>query len=78
MSHFFICKNEHCRFVLDRHVNGQSLPLSPSILKECPACGSPWSSTCPLCGHALAIRLIGGLPHTACCGRTLHAEAQAA
>jgi hypothetical protein len=78
MTHFAICKNEGCRFVLDRRVNGKSLDLSPSILKECPACGSPWSSTCPYCGQDLAIKLTRGVPHTACCNRTLHVEARAA
>lgn len=78
MSHFLICKNERCRFVLDRRLNGKSLILAPTILKECPACGGPWSSACPFCGQALAIKLLRGIPHTACCSRTLHAEARAA
>lgn len=78
MSHFLICENEQCRFVLDRRINGKSLAVPPSILKECPACGGQWSSTCPFCGQALAMKLLGGLPHSACCSRKLHAAAKAA
>lgn len=74
MAQFSICKNARCRFVLDRRVNGKSSALSASILKACPACGSAWSSDCPLCGEAIAIKLNGSFPRTVCCGRTLPIE----
>ena len=78
MSRFLMCKNERCRLVFDRRVNGKSLALSPAVLKECPDCGSQWSSMCPFCGQVLAIELLGGIPQTACCSRKLHTQARAA
>jgi hypothetical protein len=77
MNRFSICKNPRCRFVLDRGVNGESLE-NPQFLKKCPVCGSGWSSTCPSCNGALTITFVGGLPHYACCGQKVHAEAKAA
>lgn len=78
MDHYSICENPGCRYILDRRVNGKSLHDPQFILKKCPACGGAWSSTCPSCGQALAMKLLGGLPYSACCGRKLHAKAKAA
>jgi hypothetical protein len=78
MDHFLICENPKCRFVLDRRVNGKSLGDPQLILKKCPACHGEWSSTCPFCGQALAMKLFGGLLHFSCCGKRLHPEAKAA
>lgn len=78
MERFLICSNHECRFVLDRRINGKSLDGAHLILKKCPACGGSWSSTCPSCTQALAIRLVGGLPHAVCCERKTTTSAKAA
>jgi len=78
MDIYLICKNQSCRFVIDRRVNGKSLDIPQLILKECPACGSAWSSTCPSCSRALTIKFADGLPRLGCCGQRLRAEAKAA
>ena len=78
MQRYLICDNPNCRFVLDRHINGKSLDGAQLLLKKCPACGGNWSSTCPTCSLTLAVKLIGGLPHTACCERKPQAKARAA
>lgn len=78
MDHYFICSNPKCRFVLDRRIDGKSLDGAHLVLKKCPACGGDWSSTCPSCSLALVVRLVGGVPHTACCERKSHAKARAA
>jgi hypothetical protein len=78
MNHFLVCENPDCRFILDRRVNGGSLDGVRKIVKECPACGSNWSSLCPFCDRALTVNCVRGLPHAACCGRRLCAEARAA
>jgi hypothetical protein len=77
MDRFSICKNPRCRFVLDRRVLVE-LQKNPQSLSKCPACGDPWSSTCPFCGRALTINFVRELPHTACCGQRLRARAKAA
>jgi hypothetical protein len=69
MERFLICNNPRCRFVLDRHINGKSLDGAHLILKRCPACGGAWSTTCPSCAQALAVRMVDSLPHSVCCGR---------
>jgi hypothetical protein len=78
MNHFLVCENPRCRFILDRRVNGESPDGVQQILKSCPACGSDWSSLCPFCDHILTVNFIEGLPHSACCGQRLLAEAKAA
>jgi hypothetical protein len=78
MNHFLVCENPRCRFILDRRVNGQSLDGARKILKECPACGGNWSSSCAFCGRVLIVSFVNGLPHTACCRHKLRAEAKAA
>jgi hypothetical protein len=78
MNHFLICENQRCRFILDRRVNGESLDGVRKILRQCPTCGSDWSSSCPFCDEALTINFVDRLPHTACCGRRLRVEAKAA
>jgi hypothetical protein len=78
MNHFLVCENSECRFILDRRVNGESLDGVRKILKECPACGGSWSSSCPFCGRALTVSFVNELPHTACCRHKLRAESKAA
>jgi hypothetical protein len=78
MNHFLVCENPGCRFILDRRVNGESLDGVRKILKECPGCGSDWSSSCPFCEQTLTVSFVAGLPHSACCGHKLRAEARAA
>ena len=78
MERYLICENPNCRFVLDRRINGKSLDGAQLLLKRCPACGGGWSSTCPTCSLELAIKLVGGLPHTVCCERKPTAKARAA
>ena len=78
MEHFLICENPKCRFILDRRIDGKSQDGAEVILKQCPACGRNWSSTCPSCSLTLAIKLVGGLPHTVCCDRKPSAKARAA
>lgn len=67
MAHFLICDNPRCRFIMDLRVNGRTLNGTQFIVKKCPACGGNWSANCPSCNQALAVRLIGGLPHSVCC-----------
>ena len=69
MERFLICKNSKCRFVLDRRINGKSLDGAHLLLMECPACGGAWSTTCPSCAQALAVKMVDGLPHSVCCDR---------
>ena len=78
MSRFLICQNPHCRFIIDRRVNGKTLNGTQFILKKCPECGSPWSSNCPSCGQPLAVKVIAGLPHSVCCERKPSTGARAA
>jgi hypothetical protein len=78
MDHLLICENSTCRFVLDRRINGKSVGNPQLLLKKCPACRGDWSSTCPHCGQALAVKLVDGLLHLTCCGKRLHPEAKAA
>ena len=69
MQRYSICNNPSCRFVLDRHVNGQSTDDAQLILKKCPDCGGTWSTSCPSCAQTLSVRLLDGLLHTVCCDR---------
>jgi hypothetical protein len=78
MDHFLVCNNAQCRFVLDRRINGKSLDAAQLILKKCPACGGAWSTSCPSCTQALAVKMVGGLPRFACCERKPAANARAA
>jgi hypothetical protein len=78
MDNYLICANPSCRFVLDRRLNGRSPARPQPILKKCPACRSGWSFTCPFCSQALAIKFVHGLVHSACCGRRLRVQAEAA
>lgn len=78
MERFLICNNPGCRFVLDRRVNGKSVDGAQLILKKCPACDGAWSSTCPSCTHALAVKLVAGLPHLVCCDHKPAGSARAA
>jgi predicted amidophosphoribosyltransferase len=77
MNHFLVCKNPACRFVLDRRIDGKSFD-SLQLLKKCPDCGGDWSSSCPRCGQALAMKMVDGLPYASCCGQKLRARARAA
>jgi ssDNA-binding Zn-finger/Zn-ribbon topoisomerase 1 len=76
MERFLVCNNPKCHFVLDRHINGKD--GAHLIVKKCPACGGAWSSTCPACTHQLAVKLVGGLPHSVCCERKPATNARAA
>jgi hypothetical protein len=67
MSSFLICTNAACRFLLDRRLNGRSMDGVRKILQHCPDCGGDWSSACPSCGQALAVKITNGLPRSACC-----------
>lgn len=78
MERFLVCNNRKCRFILDRRIDGRSQDAAELILKTCPACGGDWSSKCPSCSQAVAIRLIGGLPQYVCCDRKPSAAARAA
>ena len=78
MNHFLVCENPECRFIIDRRVNGESLDGLRRILKECPACKSEWSSSCPNCSQSLTVSFIDGVPYSSCCGHKLRAEAKAA
>lgn len=69
MDRYFICNNPRCRFVLDRRIDGRMSHDAHVVLKNCPACGGTWSSICPTCNCSLAVRMVGGLPHVACCDR---------
>jgi hypothetical protein len=72
-----ICKNPRCRFILDRRIDGKSLD-NARVLKKCPAGAGDWTSICPCCGQALAVKLIDELPYPSFCGQKLSAKAQAA
>jgi len=78
MERFLICNNSKCHFVLDRRINGESRDGAQLILEKCPACGGDWSTTCPSCAQALAIKLVDGLPHSVCCDHKPSASARAA
>jgi predicted nucleic acid-binding Zn ribbon protein len=78
MDRFLICDNSKCRFMLDRRINGRSLDGLQHMVRQCPSCGGSWSSTCPSCGQALAVKLVGGLPHSVCCDRKSHHGSAAA
>ena len=78
MNHFLVCENPSCRFILDRRINGESLDGVRKILKQCPECGSDWSSSCPFCDQTLSVSFIGGIPHSGCCGQRLRVEVKAA
>jgi hypothetical protein len=78
MSHFLICENPKCRFILDCRIDGKSADSAQLILKTCPSCGGAWSSTCPSCGQALAVKLWAGVAHSNCCERKPRAKARAA
>jgi hypothetical protein len=78
MVHFLICENPKCRFILDRRLNGRSRGEPQLIVKKCPDCGAGWSATCPTCHQPLAVKFVGGAPHTVCCARKPHVKAQAA
>ena len=67
MNQFLICENAKCRFLLDRRLNGRSMDGVRTIVKNCPDCGGGWSSTCPTCGQALAVKVTGGQAHPVCC-----------
>jgi len=75
MERFLICNDPKCQFVLDRRIDGKSLVGAHLILKKCPECGGNWSSTCPACAQPLAIKLVAGLPQSACCDRKANARA---
>ena len=77
MDHYLICQNPKCRFVLDRLIDGKPMDI-PRLLKNCPACGSAWSSTCPFCSRTLSVTFDSGFPDSACCGHRLRAESAAA
>ena len=76
MERFLVCNNPKCHFVLDRYINGKD--CAHLILKKCPDCGGDWSATCPACMHALAVKLVGGMPHSVCCERGHATNARAA
>ena len=78
MSHFLICENPACRFVLDRHIDGVTPSDAQLILKQCPSCGGAWSSLCPFCSQGLTIKIVNDLPQFSCCGHKLGMEAKAA
>jgi hypothetical protein len=77
MDSHLICNNLGCRFILDRRVNGVTDGVR-KILKQCPECGSDWSSVCPFCERPLGVVFVNELPHSVCCGRKLRAELVAA
>jgi hypothetical protein len=78
MHNSLVCQNPACRFVLDGRVRGRSVEELRSLVQNCPACGQGWSSACPFCERDLAVRFVGRLPRTACCGRKLRPEESAA
>jgi hypothetical protein len=78
MARFLICDNPKCRFILDTRIDGKALGEPQLILEKCPSCGGNWSSSCPSCNQPLAVKIVGGLPHSVCCDRKPHAKARAA
>jgi hypothetical protein len=74
MNTHLICNNPGCRFILDRRIDGESLDGVGKIVKECPECGSNWSSLCPFCERPLGATFVNELPHSVCCGRILRGE----
>jgi hypothetical protein len=74
MNRVSICANPECRFILDLRLNGRSMDGVRSIVSVCPECGSAWSSDCPFCSQALALKFVAGVPQSECCGRKLRAE----
>jgi hypothetical protein len=77
MERFLVCNNPSCHSVLDRRINGKSLDGAHLIEKKFPACGGAWSSTCPSCSQALAVKLVDGLPHSVGCNHKPRADARA-
>ena len=71
MTHFVICENAACHFVVDISNQERHDTQRQSILSACPECGSNLSSTCPFSGRVLLVQWPGGLPHCACCHRKL-------
>jgi hypothetical protein len=47
MTHFVICENAACHFVLDISNQDRQSTQRQSIFSACPECGSNLSSTCP-------------------------------
>jgi hypothetical protein len=78
MNHYSICENPQCRLVLDRDIDGKTPSDAHLLLKQCPCCGSAWSSICPFCSQGLTIKIVNDLPQFSCCGHTLGMEAKAA
>lgn len=72
-----ICGNPGCRFILDLRLNGRSMDGVRRIVTQCPECGSSWSSSCPFCSQALAVKFVAEIPHSVCCERKLRAEVKA-
>jgi hypothetical protein len=74
MDSHLICTNPVCRFILDRRINGESLDGVGEIVKQCPECGSDWSSACPFCKRPLGVAFVNELPHSGCCGQKLRGD----
>jgi hypothetical protein len=51
MTHFVICENATCHFVVDISNQERQATRRQSILSACPECGSNLSSTCPFSGR---------------------------
>jgi hypothetical protein len=74
MYRFLICDNAKCCFVLDCRINGRLLDGVQQLLTKCPSCGCNWSSMCPSCGQALAVKSVAGLPRRVCCEPRTHLD----
>ena len=74
MEKILVCSNSRCRFVLDLRECDRVLRRSDLPIKECPECGSEWSSTCPFCARVLSLAWPHALPHCANCQRVLRPE----
>ena len=74
MECFLICTNPKCRFVVNLREGAQVLERSKLVIDECPECGHPWSSYCPLCGRRLEGTQQGEFYHCLNCRKNLRAD----
>jgi hypothetical protein len=77
MPDFLVCGNSCCRFVLDLQEAQDSLLGSEPFLKNCPECGSEWSTACPSCARPVSVTWRGHRALCAHCRRQFHTPAAA-
>lgn len=71
MNMLVVCQNAKCRFLL--YTGNQQDGFRPELpLKNCPECGSAWSTRCPHCNALLEATVRVGLPPVcSSCGQTM-------